>query len=146
MPTARGDVARRATFAAVEPVALSDYDGVVPHEVSEGASGQLRACEEDRARRGHATELQTEVDQLHDEIKGLQDRVDAQGRAAATPDRVVGLLDRSDDWMHQFAQSRTCRLASTANSARRRIRRADNESASDPLGRELAEPAGPQGH
>jgi hypothetical protein len=152
---------RLSLAAAIDDRTVMD-DGLLPNDVSEGASAQLRAFEEDRARRGHATELQTEVDQLQDEIKGLQDRVDAlEERAAATRDRVVGLLDRADDRMHQLAQSRTCRLASTANSARRRIRRADNEPASDPFKkalsiidqarRELAEPpsdasADPQGH
>jgi hypothetical protein len=113
--------------AAIDDRTVMD-DGAIPHEVSEGASAQLRTFEEDRARRRHATELQTEVDQLQDEIKRLQDRRDAAG----------ALLDRAGRQLHVLAGSRTWRLAWGTNVASRRLRRLDPEGESEPVERALS--------
>jgi Sulfotransferase family len=127
--------------AAIDNGTVSD-EGVVPHELSAGARAQLRAFEEDRARRGRADQLQNEVDQRQDEIKGLQKRLDALEEAAiATDDRIADvrrLLDRADRQMQLLSKSRTWRWAWSAHAARLRVLGADKEPVSDPLERALS--------
>jgi hypothetical protein len=113
--------------AAIDDSTVTD-DGAIPHEVSEGASAQLRAFEDDCARRARADQLQNEVDQLQNQIKRLYDRSDATG----------ALLDRAGRQLHALAGSRTWRFAWGTNVASRRLRWLDPEGASEPVERALS--------
>jgi hypothetical protein len=90
----------------------------VPHNVSQGAAAQLLAFEEDRARQN--------------EIKGLQNQIDALGATAK------GHLMRADRQLQLLSRSRTWRVASGADAARRRLLGEDEASASDALGRTIS--------
>jgi hypothetical protein len=111
--------------------------GAVLHDVSQGASAQLRAFEGDRARQTRADQLQNRIDALEAREAAAEDHLMKAGRQ-------LQLLSRSRMW----------RVASGANAARRRLLGADQASEPDALGRtistidrarrELAEPsAGP---
>jgi hypothetical protein len=138
--------------AAVDDGTVMD-DGVVPDELSAGASAQLRAFGEDRAQRARAEELQAEVDRLRpevdrlqpevarlqDEAKRLHKQIDAlEEQASATDDRVAGagdLLDRAEQYIDQICRSRTWRMAWTAQTIRRRLPLRRVPRAFDPLDR-----------
>jgi hypothetical protein len=111
--------------------------GAVLHDVSQGASAQLRAFEGDRARQARADQLQNRIDALEAREAAAEDHLMKAGRQ-------LQLLSRSRMW----------RVAWGANAARRRLLGADQASEPDALGRtistidrarrELAEPsAGP---
>jgi hypothetical protein len=120
--------------AAIDNGNLTD-DGVVPHELSEGAYAQLRAFEDDFARRARADQLQTEVDQRQDEIKSLQRRIDAVDERAASARRHLG---RADQQLKRLSRSRAWRLAWYAYAARHRLVRADKDPLSEPLERTMS--------
>jgi hypothetical protein len=100
-------------------------DGGVPTEVSEGASAELRAFEEARAR---ADQLQREVDRLQDELKSQQQQLEER---AAASDELMASADRQ---LQQLSRSRSWRVAWAANAARRRLAGADQKPVS-PLDR-----------
>jgi hypothetical protein len=99
-------------------------DGALPTEVSEGASAELRAFEEARAR----DQLQQEVDRLQDELKSLQQRFE---EALAASDELIAGADRQ---LQQLSRSRSWRVARGASAARRLLTGADQDAAS-PLDR-----------
>jgi hypothetical protein len=92
--------------------------GAVPHDVSQGASAQLRAFEGNRAR----------ADQLQNRIDVLEQRETAAEVHLMKADRQLQLLSRSRTW----------RVARGANAARLRLLGADNASESDALGRTIS--------
>jgi hypothetical protein len=103
----------------------------VPHDVSQGASAQLRAFEDQ----------QTRADQLQNRIDALEAREAGAKGHLVEADRQLQLLSRSRTW----------RVAWGANAARRRLLAADQDAEPDALGRtistidrarrELAEPS-----
>ena len=150
---------QRSLATALDDGTVMD-NGVVPHDLSEGADAQLRAFEEDRAARTRAEQLHDEVDRLHPEIDALQGEIKSlrrqvdslEARLVATEERVEGtrdLLDIADRQVRVVSASRTWRLAWAAYAARSRLRRGDGP-APEPLDRirttieqarrELAEP------